>query len=66
MGEPDLAFIRSEIDHKPLDRKAVIPLFNEYILRLCDIQNSFATRLEQSFSTLENRLDKAETLGIFC
>lgn len=63
--EPELAFIRAEIEQdrsKPLDRKSIIPLFNEYILRLCDIQNSFATRLESSFSTLENRLERAETL----
>jgi hypothetical protein len=65
MSEPDLAFIRAEIDYdkgRPLDRKTIIPLFNEYILRICDIQNAFATRLESSFQALDTKLDRAETL----
>lgn len=60
--EPELSFIRNEDRGKPLDRKTLIPLYNEFVLRLCDIQNSFATRLESSFAMLENRLEKAETL----
>lgn len=62
--EPDLAFIRAEIDEKskPLNRKTIIPMFNEYILRMCDIQNSIATRLESAFAALENRLERMETL----
>ncbi|KAI6242682.1 hypothetical protein M3Y99_00173800 [Aphelenchoides fujianensis] len=63
--EPDLSFIRPDIRYenaRPLDPKAVIPLLNEYLLRVSDIQNACTTKLERAMAELECRLDRTETL----
>ncbi|KAI6186150.1 hypothetical protein M3Y98_00101400 [Aphelenchoides besseyi] len=65
MQEPNLLFIRPEIRYettRPLDPKVVIPLINEYLLRISDIQNTCTAKLERALGELECRLDRTETL----
>ncbi|KAI6197019.1 hypothetical protein M3Y94_01176000 [Aphelenchoides besseyi] len=65
MQEPNLLFIRPDIRYEtaqPLDPKVVIPLINEYLLRISDIQNTCTAKLERAFGELECRLDRTETL----
>ncbi|EYC06382.1 hypothetical protein Y032_0076g1031 [Ancylostoma ceylanicum] len=59
MTEPDLSFIKSDIDLSevaPLNRRRVVAFVNCYILRMTDFLNDFANRAERLILESERQL----------
>uniref|UniRef100_A0A915CMQ8 Uncharacterized protein n=1 Tax=Ditylenchus dipsaci TaxID=166011 RepID=A0A915CMQ8_9BILA len=59
----DLNFVQSDIDLasvKPIDVKELIGAVNEYLLRMSDMLNAFATSMENGVLNLDRRLDRVE------
>nr|CDJ83681.1 Protein of unknown function DUF2360 domain containing protein [Haemonchus contortus] len=63
MNEPDLSFIKSDIDLSevaPLNRRRVVALVNCYIYKMIDFLNAFANRAEHAILEAERQLRAAD------
>ncbi|KAK6734436.1 hypothetical protein RB195_017929 [Necator americanus] len=64
MVEPDLSFIKSDIDLSevaPLNRRRVVAFVNCYLLKMTDFLNDFAIRAERLILETERQLRAVDT-----
>ncbi|KAK6020579.1 hypothetical protein OSTOST_13764, partial [Ostertagia ostertagi] len=63
MNEPDLSFIKSDIDLSevaPLNRRRVVAFVNCYLYKMIDFLNAFANRAERAILEAERQLRAAD------
>lgn len=59
----DFAFIRPDVSYDQVAGNRaddLLPAINEFVMRVSDILNSFATRFQRSIGDVEARLNAAE------